>query len=331
MSDFSSFCSDTEPHFSINSCDDDFTHIITTHSLTTTHQNNPLQIIKISDNPHLNETDEPALLFIGGHHGDEPLSVDMAYYLIDFLISSYDSRADIRELINEREIWIIPCLNPDGYERSQDGTPWRKNMRDNGDGTFGVDLNRNYGHAWGTDAHTSDKPSSDNYHGPEPFSEPETQAVRDLARKINFTASISFHSSGELILYPWGYTNQETAQNELQKEIASDMAQMNGYTAQQASKQYIAHGDCEDWLFSQGVMSFTFELGTEDNPADPLPVLEQNLDACLYLIDIADNLSRAQLPQWTMMYYMAGDNSLSSEIPNPDAAEPRSGFCGQKT
>ncbi len=283
-------------------------------SLGRTSCNKTLSAIKISDNPHLNES-EPAILFIGGHHGDEVLSVDMANYLIDFLLNSYDTRADIRQLINEREIWIIPCLNPDGYQRTLNGQPWRKNLRDNGDGSFGVDLNRNYGYMRGTDAHTSDDPRSENYHGPEAFSEPETQAVRELVESINFTASISFHSSGELILYPWGYTTQrQTDRYELQKEIATDMATMNGYTPQQASKQYVTHGDAEDWLYSQGVMSFTFELGTEDDPEDPLPVLEANLAPCLYLIDIADNLSRAHLPQWTMMYYMAGDNSLSSEV-----------------
>ncbi len=223
---------------------------------------------KISDNPHLSES-EPAILFIGGHHGNEVLSIDMAYYLIDFLLESYDTRADIRHLINEREIWIIPCLNPDGYERTLNKEPWRKNMRDNGDGTLGVDLNRNYGYNWGTDAHTSANPGSDTYHGPEPFSEPETQAVKELVETINFTASISFHSSGELILYPWGYTSKQTDRHELQEKIASDMAAMNGYKVQQASEQYIAHGDAEDWLYSQGVMSFTFELGTEDDSADP--------------------------------------------------------------
>ena len=92
------------------------------------------------------------------------------------------------------------------------------------------------------------------------------------------------------------------------------MATMNRYEVTQASDKDVAHGDLEDWLYSQGIMAFTFELGKEHDPDDPTPIFEANLEPILYLIDISDNLSQAFLPEWTMMYYMAADNSLSSEI-----------------
>src|SRR6185369_7961072 len=112
--------------------------------------------------------------------------------------------------VNSREIYIIPCVNVDGYVFNESTDPagggmWRKNRRDNGDGTFGVDLNRNYNIDWGNcNAPVagvaancgSFTTSSDSYFGTGPFSEPETKALRDFTFERTFKLSIDQHSEG---------------------------------------------------------------------------------------------------------------------------------------
>src|SRR5690606_38232143 len=84
---------------------------------------------------------------------------------------------------------------------------WRKNRRNNGGGTYGIDLNRNYGYFWGYDnVGSSPNPWSETYRGTAPFSEPETQALRNfLGSGRSVRIALNSHTSGDLLLYPWGY------------------------------------------------------------------------------------------------------------------------------
>ena len=139
-------------------------------------------------------------------------------------------------------------LNPDGHQYSvTTNRLWRKNRRNNGDGTFGVDLNRNYGHNWGGPGSSGDT-FSDIYRGPSAFSEPETQAARNFMQQVNPSAVISYHNFSQLVLYPWGNTNSpppdETLLNQLAVEMANKIRAVHGenYTPQQASDLYLASG-----------------------------------------------------------------------------------------
>src|SRR5437660_6591576 len=102
-------------------------------------------------------------------------------------------------------------VNPDGHaftRTEQKNRLWRKNRRKNADGSFGVDPNRNYGYMWGIlDVPTSSHvPSDETYVGPRAFSEPESQAIRNLIATERFSGLITYHSYSQLILFPWGYT-----------------------------------------------------------------------------------------------------------------------------
>ena len=306
--------------------------------LETTWEGRTVYGIKISDKDNLTEwgSKEPELLFIGGHHANELISVEVPLSLIDYLVTHYETDYDVKNMVKNTEIWVVPMLNPDGHVYVENGNSnWRKNRRDNGDGSFGVDLNRNYGYKWGTDEHTSDEPSSDLYHGPEPFSEPETRAIKNLSAKHNFTFSLSFHSSGEYILFPWGYEHDAyTPDHQLLTRIAEKMSQINGYQYKKSSELYPAKGDSEDYLYSIGVLSFTIELAKSDAPKDPSPEIEKNIPICLYLIHSATKIARLQntdymkarlekdsirdyfnaTAQWNWLIYMSGDSSLSSQV-----------------
>ncbi len=103
---------------------------------------------------------------------------------------------------------LLPCTNPDGYEYNRSLHPnggglWRKNRCDNGDGSYGVDLNRNYGWQWGRDARL---PNSSIYPGQAVFSEPEIAVIRDVLYQQIPTVSISVHTYGNEWIFPWEYS-----------------------------------------------------------------------------------------------------------------------------
>ena len=258
--------------------------------------------LRISDNVGVTEN-EASVIFLGCHHAREWISVEVPYLLGKYLVENYSTDAEIRRLVDNCDIWIVPLVNPDGLEYSiHFYRYWRKNMRNNMDGTYGVDLNRNYGFNWGwDDLGSSPDSASDVYRGPSPFSEPETQVVRDLFGQKNFQALVSYHSYSQVILYPWGYTaeasDQEAALSEIGKEMSLLMQPVNGryYPVERAGAGfYLTNGDTTDWSFGvYGIPSYTIELPPNSRltgeffnaESDIQPIFNENLPAALYLID----------------------------------------------
>jgi carboxypeptidase T len=266
----------------------------------------PIYAMKISDNPALDE-EEPGVLLFALTHAREHLTTEMALYIIQFLTGEYGGDGAITNLVNQREIWVLPNVNPDGdvydvsagYYRS-----WRKNRRPNADGSVGVDLNRNYAYGWGCCGGSSGRPGDYTYRGTAPFSEPESAAIRDFVlAHPNITASISFHTYSELILWPYGYTYAATPADmkpldyQAFATIGQAMADRNGYIAAQASQLYITDGGSDDWLYGdQGIFAFTYEMyPTSYSPGfyPPGDIIERettrNRSAIEYFLGIADS------------------------------------------
>ncbi|MGZ3744157.1 MAG: M14 family metallopeptidase [Pseudobdellovibrionaceae bacterium] len=250
----------------------------------------------------------PAIIYMGGHHAREHLSVELPLYYAEYFLSEYTKgNSRIVNLLNGRDIHIIPAVNPDGleYDISDDSYKyWRKNRSHNSDGTYGVDLNRNYGYQWGTGGSSSNT-SSDTYKGIQPFSEPETKAIKAyIEAHQNITILLSFHTFSELILYPWGhkYPGIDIARDQqVHQKMAEKMSEWNHYTPEQASALYQASGDTTDWAYGEHkIISFTFELDPTNNGmggnagfypgASVIPGVQQkNLEPVLYLLEYADN------------------------------------------
>ena len=247
----------------------------------------------------------PGALFMGGHHAREHLSVEVPLRFARYLLEeNKKANPQVAKLVQSRDIQIVPAVNPDGleYDISRGGYElWRKNRRRNSDGTYGVDLNRNYAYKWGTGG-SSKNPSSDTYMGPTPFSEPETQAVRAWVENTpNATMLLSFHTFSELILYPWGHTNSPVANardRSVFVKMGKEMAKWNRYTPQQSSQLYIASGDTVDWAYGEHQMfAFTFELDPKGFGPDGFypgaaiikEVVAKNIQPCLYMLTYADN------------------------------------------
>jgi len=237
----------------------------------------PILAMKISDNPSLTE-DEPRFLFNGVHHATEIIGVEVCLYMMHNLLSRYDTSPEVRAWIDSNEIYLVPMVNPDGHYINwnvvQDS--WRKNAKDNnGNGIFdpwydGVDLNRNYDFLW----HLGDpNPSSREYRGLFPFSENETQAIRDLANRERFVFDICYHSDkdprfGESVYYPWRWGNQYSPDYEHIRPIAESIAYR--IINDMGSAPYTPiWGDATDgglarnWLYyAIGTFPFTIEIST---------------------------------------------------------------------
>ena len=176
-------------------------------------------VLKVSDNPAQSEA-EPKLFVVGCHHARELMTVEIPLRFIKVLLEGYATNPDIKYYVDNYEIYFMPMANPDGhvYVEGHSSGPssywWRKNRRDNGGGVYGVDINRNYSYKWGYDDRgSSPNPSSWNYRGPAPFSEPETTAIRNLMKDVDFMFALDYHSYGEYILIPYCYDTVGRAPN----------------------------------------------------------------------------------------------------------------------
>ena len=214
-----------------------FPNLITTKvSIGNSIENRPMYMVKISDNPDAIEN-EPRVLYTALHHAREPESMMQLIYFMYYLLENYNSDPSVQYLINNRELYFIPVVNPDGYEynrqiNSNGGGMWRKNRRNNGS-SYGVDLNRNYGPMayWNApNGGSSTTPSSDTYRGTAPFSEPETNNIKILLAGKGIKNGLNYHTYGNYLIYPYGALETETPDSLIFREFASDMTNYNGYT-----------------------------------------------------------------------------------------------------
>ncbi|MEI7033022.1 M14 family metallopeptidase [Streptomyces pratensis] len=282
-----------------------------------TYQGRDIVAVKVSDNVGSDEA-EPEVLFTAHQHAREHLTVEMSLYLLRELGQGYGSDSRITRAVNGRELWIVPDMNPDGGEydiASGSYRSWRKNRQPNsGTSAVGTDLNRNWAYKWGCCGGSSTSPSSDTYRGAGPESAPETRVVADFVRsrvvggKQQITAAIDFHTYSELVLWPFGYTYDDTAPGMTADDrdafaaVGRKMAASNGYTAEQSSDLYITDGSIDDWLWgAQRIFGYTFEMYPRSSwsggfyPPDEVIEREtsRNRDAVLQLIENADCMYRS--------------------------------------
>ncbi|MCI0689358.1 MAG: M14 family metallopeptidase [Sporichthyaceae bacterium] len=279
-------------------------------SVGTSYQGRDLMLIKISDNVATDEA-EPEVLFTAQQHAREHLTPEMAIYLMDLFTDNYGSDPQITNLVNSREIWIIPTLNPDGSEydiATGSYRSWRKNRQPNSGSSFvGTDENRNWNYNWGCCGGSSGSFSSETYRGAAPESAPEVARVADFVRSRvvggvqQIKIGIDWHTYGELVLWPYGYTFNNTAPGLTQDDrdtfatLGQQMAATNGYTPEQASDLYITDGTIDDYLWGvHKIFGYTFEMFPTGSPGfyppdENIPAqVSRNRAAVLMLLEYAD-------------------------------------------
>jgi hypothetical protein len=234
-----------------------------------------LWVLKISDNPEIDEA-EPEVRFIGIIHGNEPIGCELLLYISDTLTSSYGNDMNLTDLVDNREIFIIPMINPDGRKL---GSRYNAN---------GEDLNRDF-------------PVPDSSIGDDNNweYEVETNSLINWSDTMNFVLSTTFHSGARVVNYQWDYTHDIPPFHSLIREISKGYAVKNDsmfhspdpYYADsgviRGSNWYIVHGSLQDWSYHYtDCIDLTVELNSEKWPdAEKLPELwRQNKNSILYLI-----------------------------------------------
>jgi hypothetical protein len=273
-------------------------------SIGTSIEGRDLWVVKISDNPDIDE-DEPEILYISLIHAREPCAGAAVLHLMEHFLSNYGVDPEITDLVDSRELYFLPVQNPDGYVYNQQTDPngggmWRKNRRNNGDGEYGVDCNRNYGYKWGYD-NMGSSPStwSETYRGTGPFSEPETDLVKDFVISRNFVIIHNFHTYSNLEIWPYGYDRFFTYEEDFFKNLGDSMTMFNGYDPGVSWTLYPTNGDADDWGWGDTIskprnISLTVEIGGSSdgfwpNPSRIPTLVAENVWPSVFLAKIADN------------------------------------------
>ncbi len=264
-----------------------------------TQEGRPIYYLKVSNHPNMDEN-EPKILYTALHHAREPNSLSQMVFYLWYLLENYETDAEIKNIVDNVELFFIPCINPDGYVFNETTNPdggglWRKNRWVEADTTFGVDLNRNYDFHWGyDDTGSSPNKESQTFRGPSAASEPEIKAVNFLANQFNFEIALNYHTYGNLLIHPWGYSDMNTADHATFLALGGIMIKENNFLLGTGTSTvgYTVNGDSDDWMYgAKNIFSMTPEVGPGFWP-DPANIeylnklaLHQNITAAQLLLN----------------------------------------------
>lgn len=267
-------------------------------SIGQSHEGRDIWCFRMSDDPDI-DLNRPAVLFDALHHAGEYTSMEVTIRLAEYFAQNYGTDPEVTDILDRREIYFVPFVNPDGQAFREAGNSWNKNnRRDNGDGTFGVNLNSNYPYMWGTTGHPdADSTSCACYRGPSAGSEPETQAIMGLVGSHDFVTHQSFHAPGRYTFYPWAYTTEPTPDSAIFEHMGEIMTRRNGYLLMPVSDLAVWSGTTIDWSYgAHGIFAFTNELASDlvGTFEDRLQaIFADNLGPAIYLIQVAGPFVKA--------------------------------------
>lgn len=252
----------------------------------------------------------PTFYLDGVHHAREWPAGEYPMIFAHHLVEGFGKNAGVTRVVRRIRTLIVPVVNPDGFNHSREAATsqhqtvadntwplgyagvegyWRKNRRSFSGATVpvaqhnpdahGVDPNRNYGFNWGDNRGGSSGSEVDQtYRGSAPFSEPETQNVRELLLRRNVTSVVTNHTYSDLVLRPWGDTRDDTPDEKILRSLGARMASaMGGYRNIKSIDLYATTGTTQDWAYGAlGALSYTFEHGRAFHPryeivADAVP------------------------------------------------------------
>jgi hypothetical protein len=287
-------------------------------SIGSTIEGRPIWVVKISDNPTVDE-DEPEIYYVAAHHCREVITPELLIYFMKYLVNNYGTDPQVTYLVDNREMFFNVLANPDGYYYNETTEPggggqWRKNRRNNGDGSYGIDLNRNYGYMWGYDnSGSSPTPSSDTYRGTAAFSEPETQAQRLFIDSRHFKVIVDYHSYSNYFLYPWGYQEVLCPDNDIFAQMGDTVHAMNNYLPGPPWQiLYTVNGGSFDWEYGNQIekpkiYAVSLEVGSSSDGFWPAvsritPLVQENLQPNLFYARVAGNPEALRAPAQPLIY-----------------------------
>jgi carboxypeptidase T len=273
-------------------------HLIRLQSIGETWEGRPIMLATISLDVTYAD-DKPALLYTGSIHAREWIGNELAIKFIQYVIDNYRFNPKLQSALTRNTLYMVPCLNPDGFEYSRNHFSfWRKNRRNNGDGTFGVDLNRNFDAKFMRNQNTA----SNTYGGPHAFSEPETCAIRDFVEAHdNIRIALDYHSQGN-VFFPAHKFNHEVEIEGTDLNVLC--ANMNHEIKKVTGRQYGIHrgkppaqliqGSGREYYYRKGIIATVVEVGTRNIPdymKNMSESIAENIPAILYALGEAINYS----------------------------------------
>ncbi|MCF8364943.1 MAG: PKD domain-containing protein [Bacteroidales bacterium] len=228
-----------------------------------------LSALKISDNVAVDEN-EPEIGFDGNIHGDEIGGGENMIRFARWLCQQYGDNPQITDLINNREIWIYPLVNPDGRVNL---TRYNNN---------GIDLNRDWGYNWNGEGSS-----------PGAYSQPETKALRQMVLDNQFSIHMTFHSGIELYLHPWYFYEVPCPDIDEEEMLAQMYSSTSGYsnleTGPGTSLYPTTGSTAESYYGVKGSHGIVMELSYDKQP--PVSQIGYyfniNLQPCINLIEYA--------------------------------------------
>jgi murein tripeptide amidase MpaA len=246
-----------------------------------TFEGRDIVVMRISKNINEEEGKKKSILITGLHHAREWATGEAALNIAEKLLEANDP--ELNKYLDNLDIYILPVVNPDGYEYSLKQDRWWRKNRTKFEKGIGVDLNRNYftpkdptlyrqpndkpDNTW-DDYGASDSVYSDTYRGPYGNSEAEIKAITKLVNSKQIDTVIDIHSYANAILYPWGHTTKPTQWNTIYKEVGQEMAKAvnNKYYVEQSVSMYPTTGSSEDYHHVEGRFNYTLEIGNSFYP-----------------------------------------------------------------
>jgi len=263
-------------------------------SIGSTIEGRTIWAVKISDNPDITEG-EPEVFYNALNHAREPEGMMSVIYFMYHLLENYGTDPEITYLVDNRGLYFVPVINPDGYVYNETRSPngggmWRKNMNINDGGCKGVDNNRNYGYMWGyNNIGSSPDPCAEDYRGTEAFSEFENQAIRNYCNNHNFIICNNYHAYWDVLFTPWAYNLTQTPDSTTYNYTITLATQFNGYLNGHFNipGNYELNGDVTDWMYGEQtskpkIFAYLTEVGNNNDgfwppPERIFPIAEDNV------------------------------------------------------
>jgi len=301
-------------------------------SIGNTIESRPIWTVRVTKNPDA-PTGRPEVWYHSMIHCREPESMQHMIFYMYWLFENYGTDPVATYILENRELYFTPVLNPDGYVYNQSTNPngggmWRKNRRNNG-GSYGIDLNRNYGiyQYWNSvNGGSSTSPSSDTYRGPSPFSEPETMAAMNFVNSRSINAIMGSHTYGNYIIKPWAWQDPTPTPDDYKfNQYLADMSATNGYTTGTPTQTvgYAVRGGADDWYYNDSthlghrIMAMTPETGTTGfwpTQAEIIPLAEGMLFSNQYMALIGGPYVSPVSSTFNKQTYVSGESGTYKSV-----------------
>jgi len=274
-------------------------NLVKVESIGKTHEDRDIIAVSIT-NDVKKDKKKPALFYTGTIHAREWIGIELSLAFAKYILEQAEYDPQLNAILDRTTLYMVPCANPDGFEYSRNHYAfWRKNRRRNEDGSFGVDLNRNFEVGFSQ----NNTMTSNVYSGPHPFSEPETQALRDFVLEhTNITIALDYHSQGNVFFPAHNFIHEDA-------EDAIDLNLLAGNMAEEIRKEsgreygihmgkpptHLISGSGREFYYSQGALALVAEVGTRnisDYQENMSENIEENIPALVHALSEVNNYKK---------------------------------------